>query len=241
MSSKGFTKSYRSKWTHLVFRNLLEAGIWAWLCDTAAWENTKVKFNGDIISLKRGQLVTSVKFISTGFNISERATRTLLQNLEKEQMIDKQTTNRMTIITICNYEKYQTFEKASDELTDKQPTNSRQTADNNNKEDKEDNNYKETNNSIDPLQKIKVPNPPPEDWIKESINFKNWNRNIAINVWNNFATSRYFADKEKTLSAWKLEWAKWYSKENYTKKNQKQQFKIEDIYEERKMQFKTIL
>ena len=107
MENTGFTKSYRAKWQNPIFRNLLEAGIWAWLCDTAVWEETRIRFNGELITLQRGQLLTSIRFISKGFDIGEQKVRTFLDHIESDGMINTQPTHKGTLITICNYEKYQ--------------------------------------------------------------------------------------------------------------------------------------
>lgn len=134
----GFTKSYRQKWHHPVFRDLLEAGIWAWMCDTAAWKDTSVRFNGEVIKLSRGQLVTSVRFISQGFRIGEQVTRTFMQNLEKDAMANTLTTHRGTIITICNYDKFQQNENTDNTPLNTQLTNCQQTANTNKKERKKE-------------------------------------------------------------------------------------------------------
>lgn len=139
----GYTKSHRQKWQHPAFRNLREAGMWAWMCDSAVWKDTKLRFNGELVELKRGQFATSIRFISNGFEIGERATRTFLDVLVSEGMIDKQTTHKATIITICNYEKYQELHQAEDE----QPTSSRQATDTNKKELKKER-KKETTKKI---------------------------------------------------------------------------------------------
>ncbi len=134
----GFTKSYRQKWQHPIFRDLLEAGIWAWMCDTAAWKDTTIRFNGEAVKLARGQLVTSVRFISQGFRVGEQVTRTFLENLEKDGMANTLPTHRGTIITICNYDKYQQNENADNTLPNEQLTNSQHTANTNKKEYKKE-------------------------------------------------------------------------------------------------------
>lgn len=128
--SEGYTKSYRAKWQNPVFRNLLEAAIWSWMCETAAWKDTKVNFNGEVVQLRRGQLITSRAFMAKGFCAGERTIRTLLDRLTGDAMIDQQPTSRGTIITIRNYEKYQGDEKPSD-----QPKASRRPAADHNKKE----------------------------------------------------------------------------------------------------------
>jgi len=131
---KGWVKSYRSKWTHPVFRNLLEAGIWSWICETAAWEDCRVRVNGHVFSLKRGQLVTTRRFISQGFGIGEQVTRTFLENLEKEGMVNLQTNQQATIITVCNYDEYQCFENTTNPQVNQPLTSPQPAANPNNKE-----------------------------------------------------------------------------------------------------------
>lgn len=109
----GYTLSHRDKWQNPVFRNLLEAGIWSWMCDTAAWKDTRVRFGGKLISLKRGQIVVSERFISEGFSLGRQAVRTFLENIENDHMITREANHRLTIITICNYAKYQIEENTA--------------------------------------------------------------------------------------------------------------------------------
>ena len=99
----------------------------------ANYEDSKVGF----LVIKRGQCLTSLKRMSERTGLSYREIRTSLSKLEKSGEIDKQATNRYTIITINNYNDYQDI--------DKQKTNKRQTKDNikENKEEKEYINRKE--------------------------------------------------------------------------------------------------
>lgn len=128
----GFAKSYRQKWRHQIFRNLREASVWAWMCDSAVWEGVTIRFNGELVELQRGQLAASIRFISEGFEMGERQIRTLLSVMQASGMIAKQTTHKATIITICNYDKYQ----SNCQSEDKQASRKRQAADTNNKEGK---------------------------------------------------------------------------------------------------------
>lgn len=139
----GFTYSYRSKWTHPVFRNLVEAAVWAWLCDSAVWKDCRVNYNGEVVSLTRGQIITSRSYISKGFRLGEQSIRTLLARMERDGMINQHPTSRGTIITICNYDKYQSSQPATN-----QPLTSTQPAPNQNK--KEGKEGKEGNKGIPP-------------------------------------------------------------------------------------------
>lgn len=104
----GFTKSYRKKWFNPVFRNLLEAGIWSWMCDTAVWENERItRFNNELITLNHAELVFSERFVADAFCYGRQAVRTFLANLLSTRMITRRLTHRATILTICNYDIYQ--------------------------------------------------------------------------------------------------------------------------------------
>lgn len=154
----GFTKSYRSKWENPTFRNLLEVGIWSWICDTAVWQETRIRFNGELITLQRGQLITSIRFIAKGFCISEQAARTFLDHINTDGMINTQATHRGTIITICNYDKYQ-----SNENTDNTPLTQHQHTTNTNK--KEDKKERKKDNNIELLSKEILPDFVPQaEW-----------------------------------------------------------------------------
>ena len=69
------------------------------------------------ITIKRGQLVTSVASLSSSTGISIRSIRTCLDRMEETGEIDKETTNKFTIITICKYDSYQDCEISNDNQT----------------------------------------------------------------------------------------------------------------------------
>ena len=125
----------------LIHRKLLN---WQWYKDSntlhlfidllldANYEDSKVGFQ----VVKRGQCLTSLKRIHENTGLTYREIRTSLDKLQKSGEIDKQTTNKYSIITINKYNDYQNI--------DKQTTNKRQTNDNikiniikNNKNNKE--------------------------------------------------------------------------------------------------------
>lgn len=72
------------------------------------------------VDLKRGQLVTGRKALSTELNLSEQQVRTCLEKLTKTGYINQQTTNKYTVVTICNYDSW--FDYGNVE----QPTNNQQ-------------------------------------------------------------------------------------------------------------------
>lgn len=83
------------------------------------------KWMGKVIL--RGQLVTNLANLSFELGLSVQQLRTVLSKLETTGEINKQTTNKYTIITICNYVKYQSKEQIySNQATNEQQTNNNQ-------------------------------------------------------------------------------------------------------------------
>jgi hypothetical protein len=112
LSDDGWTKSYRRKWRHPVFRNFRDAAVWAYLTDNAAWaDNTDTRFDGERIVLMAGEIAVSERFLAEGFACDRQVIRRIFDALEKDQMIHRRKTHRSTIITICNYRQYQAREE----------------------------------------------------------------------------------------------------------------------------------
>ena len=73
---------------HLLFKAQYEAGRWQ---------------GRDI---KRGQLVAGLPSLARATGISIQSLRTCLKRLEDSGEIIKKSTNKFSVITICNYEEY---------------------------------------------------------------------------------------------------------------------------------------
>ena len=82
------------------------------------------------IEIKKGQYLTGLKSLSLKTNISEQTIRTCLNRLEKTGEINRKSTNKFSIITICNYESYQSENKATNKQKHKQLTNNQQATNN---------------------------------------------------------------------------------------------------------------
>lgn len=101
-----------------LHRKLLE---WEWYGDahmvhllvhlllTASHERKEYKGQ----TIKRGQVVTSRKKLSEALNMSETSVMRRLKRLEVDRFVDLKVDQYRTIITICNYDSYQSEQKAS--------------------------------------------------------------------------------------------------------------------------------
>lgn len=90
--------------------------------------NRDKEWHGTII--KRGQLVTSLANLSAETGLSYQQVRSCLDKLNKTGEINKQTTNKFTIITVCKYGKYQQSPADKQQAINKQTTNKQQSNNN---------------------------------------------------------------------------------------------------------------
>jgi hypothetical protein len=104
------------------------------------------------IEIKRGQLITGRKSLSEETGISEQSIRTCLHLLKSTNEITIKSTNKYSIITICNYDSYQFKDNAinqqfnhdlNQQPTSNQPaTNQQPTTNKNDKNNKNEKKYK---------------------------------------------------------------------------------------------------
>jgi hypothetical protein len=78
------------------------------------------KWQGNLI--KRGQLITSNNSLSTELLLSMQAIRTALGKLQDGGYVKVETTNRFTLITVLNYDKFQSAKTESNKPTITQET-----------------------------------------------------------------------------------------------------------------------
>jgi DNA-binding MarR family transcriptional regulator len=109
MSERGVFAMDRGWFNHPVFADepFTEREAWAWLISEAAWKPRKKRADGKIISLDRGQLCHSVRFMAEAWGWSKSRIERFLKRLENRDMIERDHGTRTPIITLCNYSKFQ--------------------------------------------------------------------------------------------------------------------------------------
>lgn len=105
--------------------------------ETRDWHDT---------SIECGQLVTSIKNLAAETHLSAMQIRRALTQLQKTKEITIETTNKYTMITICNYAKYQRFDSSEQQTNNNQITNEQQTNNNQTTTTKEIKNIKKEKN-----------------------------------------------------------------------------------------------
>lgn len=104
---------------HIVgMKHPVRALAWLWMLSEAQWKPKKVWYNNAEILLERGQFLAPLPVASKATNMSIKQFRTFLSTLERAGMVQKTVTPNgipkgtgATVITICNYEIYQDFDK----------------------------------------------------------------------------------------------------------------------------------
>jgi hypothetical protein len=101
---------------------------WLWLITNAALKDHKANHKGAAVDIRRGQVFAGRDYLAKVWRWSPQNVRTFLRFLASENMVEVNQSNGhyANVLTICNYEKYQTPEKvrnqsANQSLTRAQP------------------------------------------------------------------------------------------------------------------------
>lgn len=116
----GFIALDRSALDHPLLKDAERFRAWFWIVARACWKPTPFDLNGKIVSLERGQLCASRAQLAEAWNWSPSAVERFLVRLETEQMIGRATGQGRTIITVCNYGKYQDVEEKTGQVSEQQ-------------------------------------------------------------------------------------------------------------------------
>ena len=84
-------------------------GAFMWLVANAAWKTHRIRNKGKMMTLERGQCVAGLEYLAKEWRWGIKKVRRFLSELEAEGMIKKGKSrgHYAQIITICNYEKFQ--------------------------------------------------------------------------------------------------------------------------------------
>lgn len=124
----GYYVIAREAWDHPLFKAepFTELQAWFWMIGEASWCDKSVRVNNRaVIELKRGQFVHARRYLASVWRWDESKVRRFLEKLVKAGNIDRLPTAEATIITICNYDKYQLTRPANDPPTDQPATSPR--------------------------------------------------------------------------------------------------------------------
>ena len=121
----GWLKLYRSILDSAVFQDAEILKVWIWLLCNVAFEQHDIICYGKVITLKPGQIATGRKKIAQCTDLNENKVYRALNALKSLGNIEIKATNKYSIITVVNWDKYQ--EENGKRTTSEQQNNSRPT------------------------------------------------------------------------------------------------------------------
>lgn len=107
---KGYIKLHRIIEESSIFSDANLFKTFAWCLIRATYKARKVMIGSSEIELTAGQLVTGRKSASIALGISESLVRSHFKTLQKVGAVKLEATNKYTILTIVNWDKYQNDE-----------------------------------------------------------------------------------------------------------------------------------
>lgn len=136
--SSGWIKINRSILEHWVFTDEVVFKIWMYLLLKANHEDGKIMFDGELITIQRGQHLTSIRKIATEVKCSRSKVTRTLELMQHEKMLEEKCFKSGTLLTIVNYEVYQCGEpqKSHQKATERPPSEPPKSLNKNNKENK---------------------------------------------------------------------------------------------------------
>ncbi|EVM61990.1 DnaD domain protein [Staphylococcus aureus] len=149
-------RSIQNHWLFKEKRTFSKFEAWIYLLMEANHSKAKVPIGNQIVTVERGQRLTSILTLSDLFNWSRFKVKTFLDLLESDGMLEVKTTSKYTLITIVNYDFYQSEQGRNQHQNDIKPTSKQHQSNinpttnqqqiNTNKNVKNDNNEKNVNN-----------------------------------------------------------------------------------------------
>lgn len=133
---EGWIKLHRKVLNNpFVLKDAEHLAVWVYILLNAAHDDYPALFKGEKIMLRPGQLLTGCIAISTALNVSESKVRRILKTFESDGQIERQTSNKNSLITVLKWDIYQKTDMQTDgQLTDKwRATDGQVTTNKNNK------------------------------------------------------------------------------------------------------------
>jgi hypothetical protein len=110
VSERGVFAVDRGIWDHPVLQSrdpFSKREAWLWMLSAATWKAKTVFVDGKRVSLKRGQLAHSIRFMADQWGWPKSNVARFLSTLKSETMIGTENGTSITVITISKYEEYQ--------------------------------------------------------------------------------------------------------------------------------------
>ena len=119
----GWQKIYRDIQEHWLWEDkpFSRGQAWIDLILSVNHDDNKTLIDGELIEVKRGSKITSLRKLAEQWGWSTTKVKKFLEQLKKDKMIEFESNNKKTLVTIENYDIYQN--KESTEVTVKKQSN----------------------------------------------------------------------------------------------------------------------
>jgi hypothetical protein len=92
-----------------------EREAWEWIIAHAAWEAKEARISGEVVSLERGEIACSLRYLAEAWRWSKSHVQRFLKRIATAEMVrDSSGTasgtvigQKVTHLTVCNYSRYQ--------------------------------------------------------------------------------------------------------------------------------------
>ena len=218
MANEGWVKLYRKLMENpVVTKDADHLAIWIYLLLNATHDTYPALFRGEKILLQPGQLLTGCISIANRLNVNESKVRRVLKSFENDGQIDRQISNKNSLISILNWDFYQDSDEQNDEqVTDNRRTSDGQVTTNKNVKNVINNKKEDTN-----VSKKKVFVPPTVDEV--SLYCRERGNGIDAQSFVDFYTSKGWMIGKNHMKDWKAAVRTWErSRKNALSKNKNQ-------------------
>lgn len=162
MADKGWIalhRSIRDHWLYQEKRVFSKYEAWLDILMDANHQKNKIVFDGQLFEVERGQRVTSIRQLAERWGWSRHKVADFLELLERDSMVATKRDSKKTLITVLNYDSYQSDRPQKSHQKSHQPdikraTEEPQTDTNNN--DNNENNDKQINNDVDDVKGVDI-------------------------------------------------------------------------------------
>lgn len=104
---RGYIRLYRDVREHWIWSDPEYFRAWIDLIMMTNHEDKKILFNGELITIRRGTFITSIRKLAARWQWSRGRVARFMDTLERDSMIATKRDTQKTLVTLMNYGFYQ--------------------------------------------------------------------------------------------------------------------------------------
>lgn len=104
---ESWVKVHRKILDHWIYKRPEYVSIWIYLIARANWKPSKALVNGAIVTIERGEVLTSIGSLAENTHASRQTVRTFLRLAQTDDMIRVKSNTGATCVKLLNYDKLQ--------------------------------------------------------------------------------------------------------------------------------------